>query len=150
MKTSSTWPPPAFELKPSCAQPPSLWQNGTFRDAKETATIAGIDAFPVYMRRTTTLACTCLVLIGGTVSAFAFRPPETNTAFPTQHQLAQRYADTQKQPYAMNYTDEAAQRLGVHDGRWEAFETRSSDPLMPSFKGGVDSGGAMFKLQWGR
>ncbi len=50
----------------------------------------------------------------------------------------------------MNYTDEAAQRLGVHDGQWEAFDTNSSDPLMPSFKGGVDSGSAMFKLQWRR
>jgi len=102
------------------------------------------------MRLSTTLACACLVLIGGTIPALAFRTPETNTAFPTQHQLDLRYADSLKQPYAMSYTDEAAQRLGVQDGRWEAFQTRSSDPLVPSFKGGVDSGGAMFKLQWQR
>jgi len=102
------------------------------------------------MRRMTILASTCLALMGGTVSASAFRLPETNAAFPTQHQLDLRYADGQSQPYAMSYTDEVAGRPGVQDGRWEAFETRSSDPLVPSFKGGVDRGGAMFKLQWQR
>jgi hypothetical protein len=67
---------------------------------------------------------------------------------PTQHQLESRYAENQSQPYAMNYTDEAAQRLGVHDGEWEAFNTHSSDPLVPSFQGGVDHGAAMLKLEW--
>lgn len=89
-------------------------------------------------------------MIAGTASASAFRPPDTNTAFPTQHQLELRDADAPADPYAMNYTDEVAQRLGVHDGQWEAFDTNSSDPLMPSFKGGVDGGSAMFKLQWRR
>lgn len=102
------------------------------------------------MRPMTAIACACLALIGATVSAFAFRPLETNTAFPSQHQLELRYADRHSQPYAMSYTDEVAGRLGVQDGRWEAFDTRSSDPLVPSFKGGVDSGGAMLKLQWQR
>jgi hypothetical protein len=115
---------------------------------KETATITAIAAFPVHMRPIRALGC--LALVAGTVPAFAFRPPETNTAFPTEHQQELRYTDSQSQPYAMNYTDEAAQSLGVHDGRWEAFETRSSDPLMPSFKGGVDNGSAMLKLQWQR
>ena len=102
------------------------------------------------MRRMTSFACTFLALIGGTVPALAFRPSETNTAFPTQHQLEQRYSDRQSQPYAMTYTDELAGRLGIQNGRWEVFQTRSSDPLVPSFRGGVDSGGAMFKLQWQR
>jgi hypothetical protein len=101
------------------------------------------------MRPIRTLACACLALVAGTVLAFAFRPPETNTAFPTEHQQELRYADSQSQPYAMNYTDEAARRLGVHDGQWEAFDTHSSNPLMPSFRGGVDNGSAMLKLQWG-
>jgi hypothetical protein len=48
----------------------------------------------------------------------------------------------------MNYTDEAAQTLGVKDGKWEAFSTQSPDPLMPRFKGGIDSGRAMIGLQW--
>ena len=95
-------------------------------------------------------AFSCLALIAGTTPILAFRSPETNRAFPTEHQLELRSADNQKQPYAMNYTDEAAQTLGIHDGKWEAFDTRSSDPLMPSFKGGVDNGAAMLKLQWQR
>ena len=92
----------------------------------------------------------CLALIAAIVPASAFRPPQTNTAFPTPHQLELRYQDSQSQPYAMNYSDEAAQNLGVHDGQWEAFKTHSNDPLVPSFKGGVDNGAAMFKLQWQR
>ena len=95
-------------------------------------------------------AFVCLALAAGTSPALAFRPPETNKAFPTEHQQELRYSDSQRQPYAMNYSDEAAQSLGVHDGRWEAFSTHSSDPLMPSFKGGVDNGSAMLKLQWQR
>lgn len=95
-----------------------------------------------------TLACGCLLLVLEAVPALAFRPPDTNAPMPTEHQQDLRYADAQTSPYAMNYADEAAQRLGVHDGRWEAFDTQSTDPLVPSFKGGVDSGGAMFKLQW--
>jgi hypothetical protein len=100
------------------------------------------------MRPLPTLACACLALLAGTVSALAFRPPDTGTTLTTQHQQDLRYGDSQAQPYAMSYTDEAAQRLGVHDGKWEAFDTRSTNPLMPSFKGGVDNGSAMVKLQW--
>ena len=97
-----------------------------------------------------TVIFACLVLIAGTLSASAFRPLETNTAFPTEHQRELVYADRQNQPYAMSYTDEAARQLGIQDGRWEAFSTHSTDPLVPSFKGGVDNGGAMFRLQWQR
>jgi len=60
-------------------------------------------------------------------------------------------ADSQERtPYAMNYTDQAAQSLGVTAGHWEAFDTgqSSSDPLMPALRGGVDGGGAMIRLQW--
>lgn len=88
-------------------------------------------------------------LIAGTGNAYAAGAvPDPNLGPATDHQLAVRYADNQAQPYAMTYTDEAASSLGVKDGRWEAFNTRSSDPLVPSLKGGVDHGGAMFKLQW--
>lgn len=100
------------------------------------------------MRPIPVLACACLALIGATAPALAFRPPDTAAPLVTPHQQEQRYADNQPQPYAMNYTDEAAQQLGVHDGQWEAFDTHSSDPLVPSFKGGVDNGSAMIKLQW--
>ena len=80
--------------------------------------------------------------------AWAFTTPQTNAVLPTQHQEDQRVNDSQPLPYAMNYTDEAAQRLGVKDGKWEAFDTRSSDPLVSSLKGGIDHGGAMISLQW--
>ena len=100
------------------------------------------------MRPLTILSLSCLGLIVGAGPALAFRPPDTTTPPPTEHQQVLRYADAQDQPYAMNYADEAAQQLGVHDGKWEAFDTHSTDPLVPSFKGGVDSGTAMVKLQW--
>jgi hypothetical protein len=46
----------------------------------------------------------------------------------------------------MTYTDEAAQRLGIRNGQWEAFDTHSSDPL--SLRGGIDGGRPMIRLQW--
>lgn len=100
------------------------------------------------MRLMPTFAYACLTLIAGSLPALAFRPPDTNVAVATPHQQDLRTADNQNQPYAMNYTDEAARSLGVHDGQWEAFDTHSTDPLVPSFKGGIDNGSAMIKLQW--
>ena len=100
------------------------------------------------MRSVPILAFACLALVLETASAAAFRPPDINAPLPTEHQQAQRYADAQDPPYAMNYTDDAARQLGVHDGQWEAFDTHSTDPLVPSVKGGVDHGSAMLKLQW--
>jgi len=84
----------------------------------------------------------------GLSPAWADRLPDPNAVPQTEHQMQLRYADTKPQPYAMNYTDEAAQTLGVKDGKWEAFSTQSPDPLMPRFKGGIDSGRAMIGLQW--
>ena len=78
--------------------------------------------------------------------AWAFSTPGGNAAWPTEHQRQLRFADTQTQPYAMNYMDEAARKLGVREGRWEAFEPRSRD--MPSIKGGLDGGRPMLMLQW--
>ena len=102
------------------------------------------------MRVQPILSCALLALTVRTLPAFAFGLAAMNAAPLTQHQLELRYAQSAPSPYAMSYTDEAAQRLGVRDGRWEAFDTRSSDPLMPSLKGGVDHEGAMLKLQWSR
>jgi hypothetical protein len=87
-------------------------------------------------------------LVAASLPAMAFFGPETNTAWPTQHQREARYADTVSQPYAMSYSDEAAQRLGIRNGNWEAFDTHSSDPLMPSLRGGIDKGRAAISLQW--
>ena len=80
--------------------------------------------------------------------AWAFRMPEPNAPYPVPHQTELRYAESPKQPYATSYSDEAARRLGVEDGKWEAFSTHSRDPLMPSFRGGIDSGKASIGLQW--
>ena len=57
-------------------------------------------------------------------------------------------SQSQQTPYATNYVDEAARNLGIENGKWEAFSTHSSDPLMPRFKGGIEDGKAMVGLQW--
>ena len=98
------------------------------------------------MRPLAPLAFAFLALTAGAAPAWAFSPPQTNMAGLTEHQREQGTAPAP--PYAMNYTDEAAQKLGVRDGKWEAFDTRSSDPLMPSLKGGMDRGRPMISLQW--
>jgi hypothetical protein len=90
-----------------------------------------------------------IALFYATPSLARHRFPVTAPALPTEHQIA--LATDQEQPlYPMKYADEAAQSLGVRGGRWEAFDTgpTSSNPFMPSLRGGVDSGGAMIRLQW--
>jgi hypothetical protein len=89
-----------------------------------------------------------LALGAGANGARAFQTPDS-LHYPSENETALKLADKQTtQPYAMNYTDEAAQSLGVKDGRWEAFDTHSRDPMLPSLKGGVADGAAMVKLQW--
>ena len=100
------------------------------------------------MRCFGTLALAVAALAAGSGSAWAFRLPDPNAPPLTQHQLELRAAENSPQPYAMNYTDEAARTLGVKDGRWDAFSTQPRDPLMPRFKGGIDGGRAMIGLQW--
>jgi hypothetical protein len=87
-----------------------------------------------------------LALTAGISPAWAFRVPDANAAPPTEHQIQLRDADNHPSPYAMNYADEAAQKLGVHDGEWEAFDSRSSAPVRVT--GGIDSGRPMISLQW--
>lgn len=96
------------------------------------------------------LALSALVLLALVKAgpAFAFRIPDANAPLPTPHQQEVRYGDTAPQPYAMSYSDEAASRLGLADGRWEAFDAHSADPTGPSLKGGFDSRGAVLRLQW--
>jgi hypothetical protein len=85
-------------------------------------------------------------------AASAARLPGTNNlASPMSYPGApKRIYDDPKLPYAMNYTDEAARNLGVKDGHMDVFSTKpsSQNDLMPSLSGGVDSGGAMIRLQW--
>jgi len=98
------------------------------------------------MHRSRTFAFAIVALAVGSVPALGFRTPDTNAPPPTEHQRQLRFVDNQTHPYAMNYTDEAAQTLGVREGRWEAFEPRSAD--LPSLKGGLDGGRPMLILQW--
>jgi hypothetical protein len=60
------------------------------------------------------------------------------------------YQDDVKQPYAMNYADEAVQSLGFKNGHMDLFSTKPApqNPYMPSFSGGLGGDGAMLKLQW--
>jgi hypothetical protein len=58
--------------------------------------------------------------------------------------------DKAESPYAMNYADEAAQTIGVRNGRLDVFSTKPAEnqPYLPSLSGGVSGDGAMLKLQW--
>lgn len=94
----------------------------------------------------TLLAAAALLLAAA--PAQAYQVPQFNAPAPIPHVQEARFADQDRTPYAMRYSDEAAQTLGVKDGKWEAFSTSSSSPLMPSLNAGADSGGAMIKLQW--
>jgi hypothetical protein len=93
-------------------------------------------------------ACAFLALAASTAPAWAFRLPDSSATPPTQHQLDVRYAESPPRPYATTYGDEAARRLGIRDGQWEAFDGHSRDSLMPSLAGGLDGGKPMVRLQW--
>jgi hypothetical protein len=93
-------------------------------------------------------ALTLLAVLAATLPAAAFGGvPDPTAPVATEHAREAAYADDSPR-YPMNYSDEAAQRLGVEDGHWEAFHTQPSSPLEPSLNAGVDSGGAMLRLQW--
>jgi hypothetical protein len=86
-------------------------------------------------------------------AGFGPRVPGANSlAAPLSYPGAPKPAapEQAKQPYAMNYTDEAAQTLGVRDGRMDVFSTRpaSRSGLMPTISGGLGGEGAMLRLQW--
>lgn len=97
------------------------------------------------MRKVAHLGLAFLALVAGTGQALAFRIPEPNAPYPTQHQLEARYAE-RDQPWAMSYSDQAARRLGVQDGRWEAFGNSDSAPYR--LKGGIGTNGAVLRLTW--
>jgi hypothetical protein len=100
------------------------------------------------MNRTFALLIATAALALGAAPVRAGAMPDFNPAVPSEHVREARYADTQPQRYPTTWGDEAAQRLGVQDGKWEAFRTEPSSRLEPSLNAGVDSGGAMLRLQW--
>ena len=53
-------------------------------------------------------------------------------------------------PYAMNYVDEAAQNIGVRDGRLDMYSSNPAEnrPYLPSVSGAMGDSGPMLKLQW--
>jgi hypothetical protein len=89
------------------------------------------------------LAVAALLVAG---PALAFGAPDPNATVPTPHQREVGYADQERQPYAMSYSDEAARSLGLKAGRWEAFSTQSTAGV--TLKGGFDTRGAVLRLQW--
>jgi hypothetical protein len=60
------------------------------------------------------------------------------------------YTDELKQPYALNYADEAVEALGFKNGHVDLFSTKPAEnnPYLPTFSGGLGSDGAMLRLQW--
>jgi hypothetical protein len=60
------------------------------------------------------------------------------------------YEDDVKQPYAMNYADEAVETLGFKNGHMDLFSAKppKNNPYLPTFSGGLGGDGAMLKLQW--
>ena len=83
-------------------------------------------------------------LIMGALPAHAFTKPDFNAPPAIPHVRESQHASAP--PVGMNYTDQMAQSLGVQNGGREAF--KSTDPMIPSVKGGIDGGAPMLKLQW--
>ena len=102
------------------------------------------------MSRSLFTILTAGLLIGaGTGAALAAHLPDFTPAPPIEHQMEARLQPPPSTPYAMNYTDEVAQSLGVVGGRADFIDTGHSDnDLLPALKAGVDRGGAMLRLQW--
>ena len=81
--------------------------------------------------------------------AFAFRVPEMNAPYPTPHQQEAASAEIlARQPWSQSYADEAARRLGAADGGWQAFRTPVDQSSRFILNGGLDSRGAVLRLQW--
>jgi hypothetical protein len=96
-------------------------------------------------RPVSTLCLAAAALLGGVVVAAAFEP---SSGVLTEHEKILRVRDQQTTPYAMNYADEAAQTIGVREGRWEVIDTRSRYGLLPNVSGTLARGNPMLKLQW--
>jgi hypothetical protein len=101
------------------------------------------------MRTVLTLCLAGAALIGGSAWASATAWIDPTRDLLTEHGAIPKYQDQQPtQPYAMNFTDEAAQTLGITNGRWEAFDTGPSrNGLTTNLSGGIDRGHVMIKLQ---
>jgi hypothetical protein len=101
--------------------------------------------FHFMKRMVSTICIAAAALFGGAAAAF-----EPTSGVLTEHQKILQDRDQQPAaPFAMNYTDEAAQTLGVHDGRWEAIDLGPSrSGLVPKVSGAIERGNPMIQLQW--
>ncbi len=88
-----------------------------------------------------------LALAAAGSPANAFHIPQANAPYPTPNQQERRYAASEPNPWAMTYGDEAARRLGMQDGHWEAFRAEAGDARF-DLKGGITSKGAVLRLTW--
>jgi hypothetical protein len=103
----------------------------------------------LFVREVLTFSLVFAVLTGGIVSASAAPGFDLSPNLAYARPQNPTFQGQPSQPYAMNYSDEIAQTLGVQNGRWDAFDTGPSRNIfVPSLSGGVDRGGAMIKLQW--
>lgn len=102
------------------------------------------------MRTLLTLCLASVALMGGMIWAFAATGLDPASGALTEHEKILKYRDLQPgQAYPMTFSDEAAQTLGVQNGRWAAFDTGPSrNGLTPALSGGIDKGRVMIKLQW--
>jgi len=102
------------------------------------------------MRKISIISAAAAALIGGMAVAYPAAGFEPTSGLLTDHEKMLKYKDQQAaRPYAMNYADEAAQAIGVHDGRWDVIDTgHSRSGLMPNVSGGIGRGRPMLKLQW--
>lgn len=99
------------------------------------------------MRSFGIILCSGAVLLLGCLPGHAFSRPDPNPGYPVPHVQESKLKEP-TQPYVRNYTEDMAQSLGMRDGHWEVFDGGSAHSLMPSLKGGIDSGGPMLRLQW--
>ena len=99
------------------------------------------------MRRTPAFLIAAALVIGA-APARAWGLPDGNAGLTSEHVREARYAERETQRYPTTWGDEAAQTLGVRDGKWEAFATKPSSRFEPSLNAGVDQGSAMLRLSW--
>jgi hypothetical protein len=120
---------------------PQLVGAATFTDTGRSLCI---------MRKILTIWLTAVAFIGGAVLTYPAMGFEPTSGLLTDHEKMLKYKDQQTaQPYAMNYADEAAQTIGVRDGRWYVIDAGySRGGLMPNVSGGLDRGNPALKLQW--
>ncbi len=102
------------------------------------------------MRKVLIVCIVATAFVGGTAVAYPLAGFDPASGPLTEHEKILEYQDQKPaQPYAMNLTDEAAQTMGLHNGRLDVIGPGYPDGgLMPNVSGAMDGGKPMLKLQW--